>query len=233
MEEILREGLPQLGLEPDGEKLRLFRVFADYLSERNAVMNLTSIEGEEETARLHFLDCCALLGAADFKNKSVIDIGSGAGFPGIPIKIMEPTADVTLLDSNLKKIDFAEAAIARCNLDGAQVCAFRAEEIPDELRGSFDIAVSRAVARLNVLAELCLPYVKTGGLFIAMKGPECEQELSEAQNALKALGGDSGEIFRYDVPGAELSHVAVVVKKIAPTDEKYPRRWAKISKSPL
>lgn len=233
MEEILRSGFAGLGLELDGEALRRFRRYYEYLTERNRVMNLTSIEGEEDTARLHFLDCCALLTAADFAGKRVIDVGSGAGFPGIPLKIAESTISLTLMDSLVKRTGFLSSAAELLGLEDVQVVCARAEEAPRGLREGFDIAVSRAVARLNVLCELCLPFVRPGGLFIAMKGPDFAVEISEARHAIGLLGGGDVRAVPYSVPGTELSHAAVVIEKAAPTPDAYPRRWAKISKKPL
>ena len=233
MEEILRRGLAELGIGADEGRLSSFRRYYEYLMERNSVMNLTAIEGEEEVARLHFLDCCALLALCDFRGKRVIDVGTGAGFPGLPLRIAEPGISLTLLDSLGKRVDFLRAACAELGLEGVETVCARAEEAPAELRESFDIAVSRAVARLNVLCELCLPFVRPGGLFIAMKGPEGGAELEEARRAIAELGGGEAGVRPYGVPGTELRHAAVIIKKTAPTPEKYPRRWAKISKKPL
>lgn len=233
MEEILSWGLAELGLPADGGRLELFRRYYEYLTERNAVMNLTAIEGEEEAARLHFLDCCALLNLADFRARRVIDVGSGAGFPGLPLRIEEPTMSLTLLDSLGKRVDFLRSACDRLGLEDVVTVCARAEEAPEGLRESYDIAVSRAVARLNVLCELCLPFVRHGGLFIAMKGPEGGAELDEAAGAIALLGGGGAGVESYAVPGTQLRHTAVIIEKIAPTPERYPRRWAKISKKPL
>ena len=219
MEEILRAGFAELGLPLDAEALRRFRSYYEYLTERNRDMNLTAIAGEEQTARLHFLDCCALLAAA--------------GFPGLPLKIAAPGMDITLLDSLGKRTDFLRSAAQLLGLEGVTVVCARAEEAPPELREGFDIAVSRAVARLNVLCELCLPFVRPGGLFIAMKGPDCAEELAEARGAIRELGGGEARIVPYAVPGTELRHAAVIIEKSAPTPAAYPRRWAKISKKPL
>lgn len=233
MEEILSSGLPALGVGADEASIAKFRSFYEYLAKKSAVMNLTAIKGEAETARLHFLDCCALLGSADFKGKRVIDVGTGAGFPGLPLKLAEPGIDLTLLDSLQKRTDFLRESCELLGLSDVSVVCARAEEAPKALRESFDIAVSRAVARLNVLCELCLPFVKPGGAFIAMKGPECEAEAAEAQNAIKLLGGELSGVFSYSVPGTDLDHRAVIIRKLSPTPEKYPRRWAKISGKPL
>ena len=213
------------------EKLR---AYFELLTERNRVMNLTAIEGEEDVARLHFLDSLALAAIWDFSGKKVIDVGSGAGFPGLPIAVAFPAASFTLLDSLGKRVDFLEEA---CRVTGTQAECLnaRAEEAAKEpdRRETYDAAVSRAVARLNVLCELCLPFVKVGGVFIAMKAAASEEEISEAENAVKLLGGGAPEVRDYTIPGTDLTHRAVIIPKVSPTPEKYPRRFARIQKSPL
>lgn len=232
MEQILSEGFKELGISLSGETLRLFRGYYEYLTEKNAVMNLTAITGEENTARLHFLDCCALLGAAEFRGKRVLDVGSGAGFPGLPLKIAEPTIELTMLDSLEKRVTFLKETSDILGIS-ARCIACRAEEAPKAMRGHYDIAVSRAVSRLSQLSELCLPFVRVGGLFLAMKGPDCADELREAKSAIAALGGEYESTFSYLIPGTDIGHSAVVIRKVSATPEKYPRRWAKILKQPL
>lgn len=233
LEEILQKGLKELGISADEAAILRFRNYFSHLQERGAVMNLTAIKGEEDTARLHFLDCCALLGAADFRGRRVIDVGTGAGFPGLPLKIAEPDIILTLLDSQEKRVNFLRETCGLLGFDGVDCVAARAEEVPGSFREGFDIAVSRAVARLNVLCELCLPFVKTGGLFLAMKGPDCAEETEEAKNALNVLGGAYRDTFFYTIPGTEITHAAVIIEKISKTPPKYPRRWAKITNKPL
>jgi len=213
------------------EKLR---AFYSLLEEKNRVMNLTAIEGEEAAARLHFLDSLALLTLCDFKGASVIDVGTGAGFPGLPIAVAEPEARVTLLDALKKRVDFLREA-ARVAETPCVCLHARAEEASRlaDRRDAFDIAVSRAVARLNVLCELCLPFVKVGGVFIAMKAAGSEEETEEAMSAAKALGGGEPIVRRYVIPGTDIERRAVVIPKVSPTPEKYPRRFAKIQKNPL
>ena len=200
MEEILLSGLAELGLEPPEGALGRFRAYYEYLTERNAVMDLTAITGEEETARSHFLDCCTLLRAADFEGRSFIDVGSGAGFPGLPVKIMSPTTRVTLLDSQRKRADFTAECIDRLGLEGIESLCMRAEETPREMRERYDIASSRAVAKLNLLMELCLPFVRAGGVFLAMKGPGCQRRRpARRARALRAAlprPGDGGRAQR-------------------------------------
>ena len=233
LEDILREGFTALGLTPDAAALERFRLYYDYLEQQSQVMNLTAIRGEEETARLHFLDCAALLTLADFDGRRVIDVGSGAGFPGLVLKIACPSLSLTLLDSLDKRVRFLSGACERLGLEDVQCLHARAEEAPAALRQHFDLAVSRAVARLDLLSELCLPFVKKGGLFIAMKGPAAGEELAEAERAIRLLGGRVESVETYGVPGADLQHCAVMVRKVADTPARYPRKWAQMKKLPL
>ena len=172
MEEILKYGFAQLGVEVNERALERYRTYYEYLEERNKVMNLTAISGTEDVARLHFLDCVSLLGMCDFKSKRLIDVGTGAGFPGLPLKIAEPSLELTLLDSLNKRVDFLRETCVKLGFEDVNCIHARAEEAPAEFRGAYDIAASRAVARLNTLCELCLPFLKVGGVFIAMKGPD-------------------------------------------------------------
>ena len=233
LEEILREGFDKLALPSGEDILKRYRVYYDFLSEKNEVMNLTAISGEEDSANLHFIDSAALLNFEDFKDKKVIDIGTGAGFPGMCLKISEPSVDLTLLDSLDKRVNFLSGLCEKLEIGDVKCTHARAEEISDDLRESFDIAVSRAVGRLNILCEMCLPYVKPGGCFIAMKGPDPEQEISEAINAVKLLGGELEKTVKYEAGNSGAVHSAVIVRKRSQTPKKYPRRWAQIKKSPL
>ena len=233
LEEILRSGFEAYSLPLDERALERYRLYADELEETNKVMNLTAIEGEDETARLHFLDSAALLTLADFGGKRVIDVGTGAGFPGLALKIARPDISLVLLDSLDKRIGFLRETCEKLGFEEVSYVHARAEEAPKAWRGGFDIAVSRAVARLNVLCELCLPLVKTGGLFIAMKGSEHAEELREAKNAVRLLGGQIEAERDYLIPGTEVRHSAILIRKIADTPPKYPRRWAQIKKQPL
>ena len=233
LEEILRSGFAELTLPLDGRALERYRIYADALEETNKVMNLTAIEGEDETARLHFLDSAALLTLAELDGKRVIDVGTGAGLPGLALKIAQPSIKLVLLDSLDKRIGFLRETCEKLGFDDVSCVHARAEEAPKAWRGGFDFAVSRAVARLNVLCERCLPLVKTGGLFIAMKGPDHAAELHEAKNAIRLLGGEIEADRDYPIPGTEITHSAILIRKRAETPPKYPRRWAQIKKSPL
>ena len=228
LEEILRQSLPL-----DETALRRFRRYYELLTEWNAVMNLTAISGEEDTARLHFLDCAALGELVEPGGKRVIDVGTGAGFPGMVLKILRPETELTLLDSLDKRLRFLSTVCGELGFADVQCLHARAEEAPPELRQSFDVACSRAVARLNLLAELCLPFVKLGGVFAAMKGPEVTEELREAEKGIRLLGGEVERVAEYAVPGTELRHNAVLIRKVSETPKKYPRKWGQMKKNPL
>ena len=228
LEEILRQSLPL-----DETALRRFRRYYELLTQWNAVMNLTAISGEEDTARLHFLDCAALAELVDLSGKRVIDVGTGAGFPGMVLKILRPETELTLLDSLDKRLRFLSTVCGELGFGDVQCLHARAEEAPPELRQSFDVACSRAVARLNLLAELCLPFVKVGGVFAAMKGPELTEELREAEKGIRLLGGEVERVAEYAVPGTELRHNTVLIRKVSETPKKYPRKWGQMKKNPL
>ena len=232
LENILRSGFSEMMLSVPDNAGEFFRTYYELLREKNAVMNLTAISGEEDTARLHFLDSLSPLLLFDMAGRSVIDVGTGAGFPGLPLKIACPLLDLTLLDSQNKRVEFLSEVCHQLGLSGVECIHQRAEDC-GERRESYDFAVSRAVARLNVLCELCLPYVKLGGAFLALKGPALSEELSEAQKAIAILGGKVERVFDYAIPGVEARHNIAVIRKVSPTPKKYPRRFALIKKSPL
>ena len=214
MEERIAAGLAQLGLTPPpGTAAKLAR-YGEMLIEQNKVMNLTAITDPDQVASLHMLDCAALLRYGNLKGASLIDVGTGAGFPGIVLKIMEPSLDLTLLDGLQKRLNWL-----------AMVC--------DELELENDFATARAVASMNVLTEMCLPYVKVGGKFLAMKSVESDEELSQAAHAIKFLGGRVRQTEDYPVPHTDVTHRLVVIEKVAPTLKGYPRRWAKVQQAPL
>ena len=230
MRQTLLAGLPAYSVTlSDGQIDTLCR-FGEALIEKNAVMNLTAITAPSAVAQLHFLDCIALLNAADFHGKRVIDVGCGAGFPGVPLKIAEPSIRLTLLDSLAKRMNWLSETLPALGVD-AEIITARAEEFAAQRREQYDLATSRAVARLNVLAELCLPYVRVGGKFLAMKGALAQEEVEEARRGIERLGGHVLRIFEY--PVADAVHKAVVIEKLRPTPPQYPRAFAKIKKSPL
>jgi len=231
MEQILRDGLDALGLSTEGVGALLR--YGELLVEKNKVMNLTAITEPADVATLHFLDCAALLKEADFRGKTVADIGTGAGFPGMPLKIVEPSIRLTLLDSLNKRIDFLKEVCADLGLEDVACVHGRAEEFAAENRENFDIVTSRAVANLRMLCELCLPLVKVGGTFLSMKSVDSEEELNAAKNAIKLLGGRIEKVVDYTIPGTDVVHRLIFIKKIAETPKKYPRTFAKIKKNPI
>lgn len=231
MEALLRKGLAELGLD-DGGTPSLLR-YGELLLEKNKVMNLTAITEPQDVAALHFLDSAALLALAGFRGKSVVDVGTGAGFPGMPMKILEPSIHMTLLDSLGKRITFLQEVCEDLGLTDVQCVHARAEEFAAEHRQGFDFAVSRAMANLSVLCELCLPLVKVGGTFLSMKSVESDGELEQAEKAIRLLGGQVERTADYRIPGTEVTHRVIFIKKVAETPKKYPRPFAKIKKNPL
>ena len=231
MEAHLRKGLVELGLGDDAAP-SLLR-FGELLLEKNKVMNLTAITDPEDVVSLHFLDSAALLTLADLKDKTVVDVGTGAGFPGMPLKILEPSIRMTLLDSLGKRITFLQEVCDNLKLTDVACVHARAEEFAAEHRGQFDFATSRAVANLSVLCELCLPLVKTGGYFLAMKSVDSDAELKDAERAIRTLCGRVERSADYRIPGTEVIHRVIFIKKEAETPKKYPRAFAKIKKNPL
>ena len=238
MEQMISAGLEELGLTgcvPKDAPAQLAQ-YGRMLLEKNQVMNLTAIREPEGVARLHFLDCAALLKFCNFEGKTLIDVGTGAGFPGMVLKILVPSLKINLLDSLSKRLDWLTEICENLNgVDTITTVHGRAEEFALEkgFRDSFDFAAARAVADLRVLCELCLPFVKVGGHFLAMKSTGSDQELADAAHAVKLLGGKVVQVEDYPIPGTEITHRLIVVEKLAPTLKGYPRRWAKIQKEPL
>ena len=232
--QIIERGAGILGVGLRNGAGAEFEAYYDFLEKKGKKHNLTAITGVEDVTRLHFLDSLALLKTADFKNARVIDVGSGAGFPGVPLKLAEPSIELTLLDAAGKRVSFLRDLCAALGLAAAFVYA-RAEESAHsfEYRERFDIAASRAVARLNVLCELCLPFVRAGGVFLAMKSMDSGAELDEARGAIDALGAELEGVCDYSIPDTEISHRIIIIRKTSTTPESYPRRFAKIKKSPL
>ena len=231
MEQILREGLAALSLPTDAAVPLM--AFSARLLETNKVMNLTAITEPEDVARLHLLDCAALLNITDFRGKRVVDVGTGAGFPGMPLRILEPDFDLTLLDSRGKRIAFLQRVCDEMGLQRVTCVHARAEEFAAKHREQYDIATSRAVAALNVLCELTLPLVKVGGRFLAMKAVDSDEEIHAAKSAVAQLGGKVEDIRDYTIPGTDITHRVVVIGKVKPTPAAFPRAFAKIKKAPL
>ena len=226
----LEEGLPGLGLDLQPQILDKLCAFARAMVKQNEVMNLTGITEDEPVAKLHLLDSLTVASCVDLTGKSLIDVGCGAGFPGVPLAIACENTKVTLLDSLGKRMKWLETVLPELQVSAKCVTA-RAEEFVSTCRESYDIATSRAVARLNVLLELTAPYVKVGGFVVALKGSAAKEELAEAKNAIKKLGLSLVEVkdFTFD----DATHGVIVLKKVSPTPAAYPRRFAKIKQNPL
>ena len=231
MQETLRRGLDQWGF--DREVVSPLVEYARRLLEKNQVMNLTAITDPKDVATLHLLDSAAVLHHFPLKGKRVVDVGTGAGFPGMVLRILEPDFDLTLLDSLGKRIDWLSEVCNDMNLARVDCVHARAEEFAANNREIFDVAVSRAVAQLDVLSELALPLVKPGGVFLAMKSVDSDEEIDRARGAIGQLGGRVAKIVDYQIPETDVTHRIVVIEKVWPTPAQFPRTFAKIKKQPL
>lgn len=227
---ILSQTLTSLGISLDETTQKTLCAFGAAVVKQNEVMNLTAITEPEQVAMRHLADSVTALKVLDLRGKKIIDVGCGAGFPGVPIKIACPDADVTLLDSLGKRMNWLQTVLPQLGVDATCITA-RAEEAVAERREQYDVATSRAVARLNILLELTAPYVKPGGYVLALKGIAAEEEISEAKNAIRRLGLKLERTEVFPIDGAD--HKILVFKKTAPTPAQYPRRYAKIKQSPL
>ncbi len=230
MKKTLRDGLPRLELSLSEEVQDTLCAFGAAVVEQNKVMNLTAITQPEQVAKLHLLDSLSLLTLEDLRGKRMIDVGCGAGFPGVPVKIACPEVKLTLLDSLGKRMQWLETVLPTLGVEAECITA-RAEEAVADRREQYDIATSRAVARLNILLELTAPYVKVGGKVLAMKGTAAREELAEAKNAIAKLGLQLEQVAEFPVDGT--AHTVFVLRKVAPTPPRYPRRYAKIKQNPL
>lgn len=230
MKQTLLQGLPELKLALSEEQVDTLCAFGAAVVRQNQVMNLTAITEPAQVAKLHLLDSLSVLSALDLRGKKLIDVGCGAGFPGVPLAIACPEAQVTLLDSLGKRITWLKEILPQLGIQAECVTA-RAEEAVASCRESYDIATSRAVARLNILLELLAPYVKVGGAVVALKGSAAKEELGECGDAMKKLGLRQEAFLEFPVDG--VSHALIVLRKAAPTPKAYPRRYAKIKQSPL
>lgn len=234
--QILNEGCRQLGISLTEEQTEQFMLYYEKLIEVNRVMNLTAITEFEDVMRKHFLDSLTLVKAMDMKNvKKVLDLGTGAGFPGIPLKIAFPDTEFVLLDSLNKRVKFLHDIIELCRLKKIQAVHGRAEELAGkkEYRESFDLCVSRAVANLSSLSEYCLPYVEKGGLFVSYKSGNIQEELEAAGYAIQILGGRIKDTVKFKLPGSDMDRSLVVIEKIKETPARYPRRAGIPSREPL
>jgi len=212
---------------------KLFEIYLKELLAWNQKFNLTSITDPGEIRLKHFEDSLALLQILKLTDESVVDIGAGAGFPGIPLKIVCPDIKLTLVEATRKKAEFLKHLVAKLTLKEVAVLWGRAEEIAKNKREAFDLAVSRAVAKLNILSEYCLPFVKIGGQFIAYKEEKVGAEAASAQKAIERLGGKIKAIIKVKLPNSDLTRSLVLIEKIAPTPPAFPRRPGMAKKNPL
>lgn len=231
-EAVFFDGLKSMGLDAEREGAKKVLAYLDLMLEKNRVMNLSAIREEEAAVRLHGLDALAIFSCLDLKGKTLLDVGTGGGVPGALIALYEPEIKVSMLDSTAKKLAFVEEA---CTLLGAKAdfYAERAEVMAQgKLRAKFDVVTARAVASLPALCELCLPFVKTGGIFAAYKANAAE-ELAISGHAIEVLGGGELSSFDYSIPGEDAARCIILIKKAAPSPAQYPRAWAKIKAKPL
>ena len=234
--EILTKGCQAFGISVTERQTEQFLAYYDLLIEWNKVMNLTAITEFEEVMSKHFVDSCALGKAVELDGKKrLLDVGTGAGFPGIPLKIAFPHLKITLLDSLNKRINFLNEVIEVLGLQNVETCHGRAEDFGHrkEYREQYDLCASRAVANLSTLTEYCLPFVKVGGQFVSYKSGNVDNELKESSKAIKILGGEAGKVCSFVLPGTDFARTLVPIKKIKMTGNKYPRKAGTPSKEPL
>ncbi|MDD5968394.1 16S rRNA (guanine(527)-N(7))-methyltransferase [Anaerostipes sp. 992a] len=234
--EQLRKKAEILGISLTEQQCLQFQKYYEYLIEKNKVMNLTGITEKEEVIDKHFIDSLGLAAKMDLtKPLTVLDLGTGAGFPGIPLKIAFPNLTITLLDSLNKRIKFLDEVIDLLGLTGIETIHGRAEDYakPGKLREQFDLCVSRAVANLSSLSEYCIPYVKEGGYFIPYKSGNIDEELKKAGHAIGMLGGKVESVEEFQIPGTDIERTFVKIKKRKATPKRFPRKAGMPSKDPL
>lgn len=227
------DALNEKGLHVSSKQLEQFNRYYSILVEWNEKMNLTAITKKEEVYSKHFYDSISIAFDFPFSNQSIVDIGAGAGFPSIPLKIMFPELQVTIIDSLSKRITFLQHLFAQLELEQCQAISARAEEYALLHREQYDVAMARAVARLEILDELCLPLVKVNGYFLALKGRKAEEELMDAKKGIEKLGGKVEKKISFTLANQEDQRTNIIIKKIKATPTKYPRVFAKIKKQPL
>lgn len=233
---MLKEACEKENIEFNDDIYEKFIKYKELIKEWNQKINLTAITEDEEIMKKHFIDSIKVFKCPHVKNaKSIIDVGTGGGFPGIPMKIVNDDCNMVLLDSLNKRINFLNIVIDELNLQNISTIHGRAEDFAksNPYRESFDVAVSRAVANLTVLLELCLPYVKVGGYFVALKGPAIDDEMKDANVALRVLGGKVEDIIKVEIEGSDLKHNLLVIKKTQSTPKKYPRKAGMVNKNPI
>ena len=233
---LLEDSLKKLNISIDEDQKSKFAKYYSLLLEKNKVMNLTRITDEEEIIIKHFVDSLMIAKVVEMeKEESLIDVGTGAGFPGIPIKIIWPEIKVTLLDSLDKRVGFLKEVIEELELEGIEAVHGRAEDSGQDAnyRENFDLCVSRAVADLSVLSEYCVPFVKEQGKFVSYKADGSEEEIHNASNAIETLGGSLERIATVKLPGTDINRQFAIARKIEKTGSKFPRKAGKPSKNPL
>lgn len=233
---ILIDGLKELGIDASHEALDKLTVFMKIMLEWNEKINLTAITEEKEVYIKHFLDSATCLSTGYIEDgMRVIDVGTGAGFPGVPLKILKQEIEMTLLDSLNKRISYLNEVLSKLELKKVTAVHARAEEAGSGKahREAYDVVLSRAVAAMNVLCEYCIPFAKVGGLFLCQKGPDIEEELKEAGTAIKVLGGAVRDVKEYRLPFSDIKHNIIIIEKIAETPTKYPRKPGKPAASPI
>lgn len=234
--DLINKACTNAGLSFDEDKYNKFIKYKELIKEWNEKINLTAIVEDEEIIKKHFIDSIKVFKFSPFKNcRRIIDVGTGAGLPGIPIKIINPDIEVVLLDSLNKRVNFLNEVISSLGFKGITAVHGRAEDFARDknYREKFDAAVSRAVANMAVLSELCIPYVKLNGYFIALKGPAVEEEIKEGSRAVTTLGGILEKVINVNIEGTDLKHNLVAVKKIKETSKVYPRKAGTASKRPI
>lgn len=234
--EILEKGCQALDLPLSERQEEQFMRYYELLAEWNKVMNLTGITEFDEVMQKHFLDSLSIVKEIQEKKEMrILDIGTGAGFPGIPLKIMFPEWEIVLLDSLNKRIKFLDEVISQLNLENIRTIHGRAEDFArkEDMRESFDLVVSRAVANLSSLSEYCIPYVRENGMFVSYKASNVEQELEEAKKAIHVLGGSLKTVREFQIPGTDIDRTFVVIQKVKKTPGKYPRKAGLPSKEPI
>ncbi len=234
--ERLQSKAEQLGIRLSEKQLEQFQCYYERLIEKNKVMNLTAITEYEEVVDKHFVDSILLGSVKELSGKKrVIDVGTGAGFPGIPLKIVYPELEITLLDSLNKRVKFLNEVIEELGLTGIQAVHSRAEDLAQDAahRQQYDICVSRAVANLATLSEYCIPFVKQGGYFISYKSTQIEEELKQAKKAVQVLGGTLEQVETVQIPGTTIERQFVMIRKTGTTPKKFPRKAGTASKTPI
>lgn len=234
--QILEQKLGELGIKQDQNQLERFHKFYQLLIEWNKVMNLTGITEYEDVVEKHFVDSLSIIKAIDLSRiHTVIDVGTGAGFPGIPLKIAFPHLRVVLLDSLNKRIKFLDEVISQLELTEIRTIHGRAEEYArkEEYREQFDLCVSRAVANLSTLSEYCLPYIQVGGMFVPYKSGEIDDEVEQSKKAVRILGGNIKDVMKFELPGTDIHRSFVLIHKEQHTQKKYPRKAGIPAKEPL